>query len=208
MGGTSHSPMMPCVTAARRRRSVRHRWVPVGVAAVCTAIAVPAIVAYACVGLVALEATPASVQPGGSVTLRGMDFVPSAPVQIHVDRINGPVIGTVTPAQMTGGVMSSRFNQTVTLPANLTTGQHVLVATQSAHNMNGGNPARTVLYVGVPAPAPAGPDARPAAAQLDSGPGWGVLVLIGLAAAVVGLLVFGFFLLRGPRAPSAHAGAA
>lgn len=208
MGAMSQTRVTRGMAAARKPWRFRRRWLAAMVAAGCAAIAVPAIVVYACVGLVALEASPSSVQPGSSVALRGMDFVPTAPVLIHIDSIDGPVIGTITPAQITGGVMTSHFNQNITIPSNISTGQHMLVATQNAHNMNGGNPARTVIYVGVSAPGASGPEARPAAAQLDSGIGWGVLVLIGLGAALVALLVFGYFLLRGPRTPSAQAGAA
>jgi hypothetical protein len=188
-----------------RRRSGRH-WMAAALAAVVAALMVPAVLVYACVGLVALNASPASVQPGGSVTLKGMDFVPTAPVLIHLDTIDGPVIATVT--QMTGGVMSSRFTQTVNVPPNVSTGQHLLIATQNVHNMNGGNPARTILYVGVAAPGPATPEARPAAATLDTGPGWGILALIALGAAIVGFIVFGYFVLRPRRTPPAPAGAA
>jgi hypothetical protein len=168
-------------------------------AAVGAALLVPAIVVYACVGVVGLSATPNSVQPGGTFTLKGMDFVPTAPVQIHLDAIDGPVIATVT--QMTGGVMSSRFSQSVTLPSNVSTGQHVLIATQNQHNMNGGNPARAALYVGVPAAGPASPASRPTSVSIDNGPGLGILALIALAAAVVGLIVFGAFALRPGRTP-------
>lgn len=166
------------------------------------ALLVPAVVVYACVGLVALSASPSSVQPGGTFTLKGMDFVPSAPLQIHLDSIDGPVIATVT--QMTGSVMTSRFSQTVTLPSNVSTGQHVLIGTQNQHNMNGGNPARAALYVGVPAGGPATPASRPASISIDTGPGWVVLAIIALAAAVAGLIVFGAFALRPRRGSPAR----
>jgi len=181
----------------RQARPLQTRHLAAIAAAVVAALAVPAIVAYACVGVVALSANPSSVQSGGTFTLKGMDFVPTAPVQIHLDTIDGPVIATVT--QMTGGVMSSRFSQSVTLPSNVGSGQHVLIATQSQHNMNGGNPARAVLYVGQPAPAASGPDARPASVTIDSGPGWGVLALVALAAAIVGFFIFSAFALRPGR---------
>lgn len=190
----------------RRTHALSRRWGAAVLAAGLAALTVPAVIAYACVGLVALSASPSSVQPGATVTLKGMDFVPNVPVLIHVDSVNGPVIATVT--QMTGGVMSSRFTQTVTIPANVSTGQHVLIATQNAHNMNGGNPARTVLYVGVPAPNSPGVEARPASPTFDTGPGWGILALIALGAAVVGFVIFSYLVLRRRGTPTSQAGAA
>lgn len=177
------------------RRSPRTRLltgITVGVAA---AVVVPAIVVYACVGVVGLSATPTSVQPGGTFVLNGKDFVVAVPTQIHLDTINGPVIATVSTYKGTG-VMSSTFSQTVTLPSNVSNGQHVLIATQSQHTMNGGNPARAVIYVGQPAPAASGPEARPATVTIDSGPAWPVLALIALAAALVGFFVFSVIALR------------
>ena len=167
------------------------------------ALVVPAIVVYACVGVVGLSASPSSVQPGGTFVLHGKDFVVTVPVVIHLDTITGPVIATVT--QYTGtGVMSSTFTQTVTLPSTMSSGQHVLIATQSQHTMNGGNPARAVIYVGQPAPLPSGPEARPAAVTIDSGPGWPVLALVALASALVGFFVFSVVALRS-RTPSTRA---
>ena len=183
------------------RRSLRTRLLTGLAAGVATALVIPAIVVYACVGVVGLSASPSSVQPGGTFVLHGKDFVVTVPVVIHLDTITGPVIATVT--QYTGtGVMSSTFAQTVTLPSTVSSGQHVLIATQSQHTMNGGNPARAVIYVGQPAPAASGPEARPAAVTIDSGPGWPVLALVALGSALVGFLVFSVVALRS-RTPSA-----
>ncbi|HEX6539329.1 MAG TPA: hypothetical protein VF155_09135, partial [Candidatus Dormibacteraeota bacterium] len=110
------------------------------------AAAVPAVVAYACIGVVSLEANPTTVQPGGSVTLSGKDFVPDVPILVHLDSVNGPVIFTVPSSQ--GDVMTSHFSITMPVPSSVANGAHVLVATQDEHDMNGGNPARAVLYVG------------------------------------------------------------
>lgn len=186
-------------------RGTRTRLLTGVAAAVAAAFVVPAIVVYACVGVVGLSATPSSVQPGGTFVLNGKDFVTTVPVVIHLDTIDGPVIATVT-KQIGGGVMSSTFAQTVTLPSTVSSGQHVLIATQSQHTMNGGNPARAVIYVGQPAPVASGPEARPAAVTIDSGPGWPVLAIIALASALVGFFVFSVFALRS-RTPSS-AGAA
>lgn len=182
------------------RRSPRTRLLTGIAAGVAAAVVVPAIVVYACVGVVGLSATPTSVQPGGTFVLSGKDFVVTVPTQIHLDTITGPVIATVTTYKGTG-VMSSTFSQTVTLPADVSNGRHVLIATQSQHTMNGGNPARAVIYVGQPAPAATGPEARPAAVAIDSGPGWPVLALVALGSALVGFFVFSVAVLRS-RTPS------
>lgn len=186
--------------SADGKRSPRTRLLTGLAAGVASALVMPAIVVYACVGVVGLSASPSSVQPGGTFVLHGKDFAVTVPVVIHLDTITGPVIATVT--QQTGtGVMSSTFTQTVTLPSTVSSGQHVLIATQSQHTMNGGNPARAVIYVGQPAPVASGPEARPAAVTIDSGPGWPVLALVALASALVGFFVFSVVALRS-RTPS------
>ncbi|MGH7685602.1 MAG: hypothetical protein ACREN2_02120 [Candidatus Dormibacteria bacterium] len=189
--------------ATRSRRSVRPRLVAGIGAAVAAALVVPAVVVYACVGLVGLTATPNSVQPGGTIKLNGLDFVPTAPVTIHLDTITGPVIATVT--ALTGGVMSSQFHQDVIIPSSVSPGQHLLIATQDQHNMNGGNPARAVIYVGSAAPGPTGPESRPASATIDNGPSLGVLAGVAAGALIVGLVIFGAIALRPPRTPQTGA---
>ena len=148
---------------------------------------VPAAIAYACIGVVGLNANPSVVQPGGTVTVTGKDFVNNIPVVLHLDSVDGPVIYTVL--QSTGDVMTSNFSVTFQLPSSVSTGAHVLVATQDEHDMNGGNPARAALYVGV-TPGNTNPAARPASAIIDNGPGVGGLALIALAAMAFALLLF------------------
>ena len=202
MGGLS--PHRALDAPARCRRSTRSRLVAGIGAAVAAAVIVPAAVVYACVGVVGLTATPTSVQPGGTIRLDGKDFVTTAPVAIHLDTIDGPVIATVT-QQVGTGVMSSQFHQDVVIPSSVSTGQHILIATQDAHNMNGGNPARAVIYVGTSAPGPTGPESRAAAATIDNGPSLGILAGIAAGALVVGLVIFGAIALRPPRTPQTGA---
>lgn len=166
----------------------RFRWWFLAAPLALAGIAAPAVVVYACIGVVALTATPATVQPGGSVTLSGKDFVPDKPILVHLDSVNGPVIFTVPSSA--GDVMTSHFSITMPVPSSVPVGAHVLVATQDEHDMNGGNPARAALYVGAsPALAPAGTD-RPAVALVDDGPGVGGLALIALIAAVATGIAF------------------
>ena len=148
---------------------------------------VPAAIAYACIGVVGLSTSPSVVQPGGTVTVTGKDFVNDKPVVLHLDTVDGPVIYTVP--RSTGDVMTSNFSVTFQLPSSVSNGSHVLVATQDEHDMNGGNPARAALYVGT-TPGNTNPAARPATAIIDNGPGIGGLTLIALAAMGFALLLF------------------
>ena len=195
MGGLS--PHRALDAPARRGRSTRSRLVAGIGAAVAAVVIVPAAVVYACIGVVGLTATPTSVQPGGTIKLNGLDFVATAPVTIHLDTITGPVIATIT--AITGGVMTSQFHQDVVIPSTVSTGQHLLIATQDTHNMNGGNPARAVIYVGASAPGPTGPESRAASATIDNGPSLGIVAGIAAGALVVGLVIFGAIALRPPR---------
>ena len=167
---------------------------------------VPAAIAYACIGVVGLSTSPSVVQPGGTVTVTGKDFVNDKPVVLHLDSADGPVIYTVP--NSIGDVMTSNFSVTFQLPSSVSTGAHVLVATQDEHDMNGGNPARAALYVGI-TPGNTNPAARPATAIIDNGPGIGGLTLIALAAMAFALVLFIVFAaLAGRRQlPSGTAGA-
>ena len=163
------------------------RWAA-GVIIAGTAAMIPAGMAWACVGLVSLTASPTLVQPGGNVTLVGKEFAPGVPVDIHLDSLTGAVIATVPPA--TVGGMNTQFTANVVLPVNISQGQHVLIATQQEHYMNGGSPARATITVGS-ATAVAAPGARPIGIITSSGPSAGSLVLLGLAVAGAGLFVGG-----------------
>ncbi|HEX3622963.1 MAG TPA: hypothetical protein VHT97_11670 [Acidimicrobiales bacterium] len=171
-----------------------------------TAVLVPTALAWACVGLMSLTTSSPNVQPGGSVTVLGKEFAQGAPVEIHLDSPTGQLLTTVPAPTDT---MTSQFKVNVTIPANVPAGQHVLVATQAYHYMNGGAPARATVFVGTPAPAPAGPAVRPGNVVFDKAPSGLSLFLIGLAVAAVGLVLAAALNLaasrRQPRAPAAEA---
>lgn len=177
-------------------------------AAACGVMAalVPAAIAYACIGVVGLSTSPSVVQPGGTVTVTGKDFVNDKPVELHLDSVTGPLIYTVP--KSSGDVMTSNFSVTFQLPSTVSNGAHVLVATQDEHDMNGGNPARAALYVGT-TPGNTNPAARDATAIIDNGPGIGGLVLIALAAMAFALVLFIVFAAVAGRrqVPSGTAGA-
>ena len=150
---------------------------------------VPAVIVFACVDVAALTATPQSVQPGGTVTVSGGDYVPGFPVQIHLDSPTGPVLATLASPSGTSA-MHSAFKIDVALPSNLSSGEHVLVATQNSHNMTAGMPARAVIYVGSGVPA-APQSTRSAAPVIEGGLSVGALTLIAVGTAAAGLLILG-----------------
>jgi hypothetical protein len=162
-------------------------------------VVVPAGLAWACVGLMSLTVSPASVQPGGTVTVVGKEFAQGAPVDIHLDSATGPVLAT---APAPTDTMTSQFSVRVTIPATVPAGEHVLVATQAYHYMNSGAPARATIHVGTPVPGPAAPPVRPANVVFDSGPSGASLVLIGFAVAALGLLTAGLWSLAASRRQS------
>jgi len=158
------------------------------VSAAAIAIMLPVGFAWACVGLVSLSTSSPTVQAGGSLTVIGKEFAQKAPLLIHLDSMTGPVLVTATGTPATS-TMTSKFEVAVTIPSNVSAGPHLLIATQDEHDMNGGNPARAIVYVGTTAPAPAAPASRPGALLANKGLGVATLALIGLGAAGVGLFL-------------------
>jgi hypothetical protein len=160
------------------------------VTAAMAAVLVPAAVAWACVAVVSLTLASSTVQPGGTLTVTGREFSGGVPVQLHLDSATGPVLATVAGTQIKG-TMTSSWTQIVTVPANVSSGPHLLLATQDQHDMNSGAPARAAFYVGTSAPAPAAVQARPLSLAVSSGPSASGLVVIALVVAGAALLVAG-----------------
>jgi hypothetical protein len=159
-------------------------------------------IAWACVGVVSLTTSSSSVQPGGTLKVTGREFASVSPVVIHLDSASGPVLATIpVPGDDT---MTSQFTVSVTIPQDLQSGQHLFIATQDAHDMNSGAPARAVFYVGVATPAAIPVAARPAALHVNPGRSTSSLILIGVGVAGVSLLAVGVWSLmsaRGNRRP-------
>ena len=156
------------------------------------AVVVPAGLAWACVAPVSLTVANASVQPGGTVNVSFKEFAQGAPIEVHLDSPTGPLLATA-PAQTT--TMTSSSNLDVPIPPNTTFGTHFLVSVQNYHNMNSGNIARATIYVGTQAPPAPGPEARPAHAEVGSGPSAASLILIGLGVAAALLIIAGVYTL-------------
>ena len=143
-------------------------------------------VAYACTALATITTSPGSGVAGSTVTVNAKGFAahdPSdartAPAEIRLDSMTGPVIGTASPSSSrTGG----NFSVQITVP-NVDAGEHVLIATQNGTDgrPSYGTPARTVFTVAAaPAPAPA-----PAPAVAAAAPAPGPVVAAAPAAVAV-----------------------
>jgi hypothetical protein len=166
-------------------------------------IILPVSFAWACIGLVSLTTSSSTVQAGGTLSVIGKEFAAGAPVLIHLDTLDGPVLAMAPPPV---GTMTSQFKIDVIIPSNVSVGPHLLIATQTEHNMNGGNPARALIYVGTAAPAASSPAVRPATLTANSGLSGATLALIGLGVAAVALFLAGLVLLAvGRRRPAAQA---
>jgi hypothetical protein len=147
---------------------------------------VPASMSSACIFLASFSISPASVQPGGSLTVDGIRFGIN-PVDIRLDSPTGRLLSTVVPD-------GRNFHAQVTIPPDVGAGRHVLVASQAPETADGRNngsaqgvPAQAVFQVGTPAPPAAATRGRPV--QVANRVSIGVLLLVGAAVAGVGLIV-------------------
>ena len=163
----------------------RHRFA-FGFVATLAAI-VPASMVWACVAPVSLTTASPTVQPGGTIRLIGRETAPGAPIEIRLNSPEGRLIATVTGQP---GGMSAKWEQDVTIPADVPYGRHVLYGVQNYRNMNATIPKATIYVGTLPDPAPE-PDARAGSLDVGSGPSGLSLVLLGLGAAAGGLLLVG-----------------
>ena len=151
------------------------------------ALIVPTSLAFACVGLMTLTTANSTVEPGGTVVVRGGAFGQDAPIELRLDSPQGPLLATVPKPNST---MTGRFEVPVVIPADTSKGQHLIVAVQESHHMNTGSPARATIQVGSTAPVVgAVPPVRPASLTESDGPSVGSLALLGLGSAAVALLL-------------------
>lgn len=168
----------------------KHLWRPVLSVLVALAVVVPAGLAFACVGVMSLTTEVSRVEPGGTVPVTGRGFAQGAPIEIRLDTLTGPLLAT---APAPASTMTSQFTIPVVIPADVSRGQHLLVAVQNYHQMNAGAPARATIQVGAEAPVlGAGEAARPTILTEGSGPGGLLLLFIALGVTAAGLLVAGF----------------
>ena len=156
---------------------------------VAAAVGLPASLGWACVALVGFTINgSASVAPGGVVEVVGSEFARGKPVSIRLDSPTGPELASV--ASPEPSTMSSKFTLQVPIPADITPGRHILVATQDHYDMNVGNAAaRAAFYVNTSPPVAPTPTERATSLAVSSGPSAAGFVLIGLGVAAAGLLV-------------------
>ena len=172
-----------------------------GILTAAAVVLVPVGLAWGCVAVVAFRVNgPGTVQPGGTVEVFGGEFAARQPVDIRLDSLDGPILHTVPNPQPS--TMTSQFTVQVPIPADITPGPHVLIATQSHYDMNAGIPARATIYVnGSPPNAPL-PQDRATALAVDEGSSAMKYVLIGLGVAAAGLLLAALASIFAARRPS------
>jgi hypothetical protein len=167
--------------------------------------------AWACIAGPTLNVNPAQAKPGQQVALSGFSYNSSLPIVVRFNALDGPVLGTFTPAEGRFGDPESLVG-TVTIPASAKPGNYVLIATQS--NPDGSLaqvPVRALVNVtsvgGVPvvgasaAPPELGRPVGPALTR--SSVSMGALLLVGLGAAGVAMFLAGLAVLMSGRRPAA-----
>jgi len=124
--------------------------------------------AWACVPQASLSAAPGTGNVGSTVTLTGGTYdAAGGPVSIWWDTVGGTPIATTTVGTAAG---TRNISVQITVPANATTGSHIIFATQN--DANGvaipGSPVRAVFRVAdgtAPAPVPVNPQGATEDAQ-------------------------------------------
>ena len=157
--------------------------------------AATAAVAYACTNLATLDLSQGAGAPGTSFTATGSSFSPSAPVSLHWNSLNGPVLAK-TMASPTGSIAA-----TGTIPSSATPGDYTIVATQIVKGSPAfGTPARSSFQVVGPGGAVASqaqtgaPTANPLATVATSSSSGvsGGLLAVTIILAILGVSLFGF----------------
>jgi hypothetical protein len=176
------------------------------------ALAIGAVVAFACIPIAMLNLSPNSVSPGQTVKASIQQASVRAgetanPVVFHWQTLNGQVLATATPTE-------SGTTATFTVPQVSQPGDYLVVATQQQKpgSSSWGMPARAVLHVSVNGSAPAS-NSGPAAAGssnsagLATAPGMspGILALIAIGVAAVAISLAGLAVWGVERASSARA---
>lgn len=162
--------------------------------------------------LATLELSTDRVRPGEEVSFRGWYYNDTHPVLIHWDRLDGPVLATVTPD--TFGFVHNHFRSIagrLTIPPDATPGKHQLVATQEFSppgKTTWGVPARAEIEVGNRGEGLGQSVAAPVAPRSPSiattgTPGAGELAGVAIAGAALAALLVGLaFLVRSRGAPA------
>ncbi|GAC1505163.1 MAG: hypothetical protein NVS1B3_02980 [Candidatus Dormibacteraceae bacterium] len=158
----------------------------------------------ACIPIATLNLSQAEATPGSKITATMQQANTRAgDITLHWKTVDGPVLTTATPG---AGGMTATF----TVPSDATGGYYLVIATQDSKPDVGtfGLPARAVLHVIGTGGSPINSTvptstvgARASGLAVDPGPDLGVLALVALAAAALGLIVVGTAALVVSRSP-------
>ena len=183
-----------------------------GAVGVMTALAIGAVVAFACISMAMLSLSQSTVAPGDSVTasipaISASSGQTAPPVVFHWQTLNGPVLATVAPG-------ATGTKATFTVPSVSQSGDYLVVATQvqQSGSSTWGMPARAVLHVQVSGSGagtslgnsvPATTNTGGLSTSSSFSPGLLALIGLGVAAvavSLVGLSTWGVSRSRAPRA--------
>ncbi|MGH9226723.1 MAG: hypothetical protein ACRD2W_23700 [Acidimicrobiales bacterium] len=181
------------------RRGIQ-RWALCATGAVALAMAAAAN-GWACASVAALDFSPAVAAQSQEVAVKITFVNKDRPVELRWDALNGPLLATIDPATFTEGLHGNwRFADTkITIPANATAGNHLVIATQEAvrGTATWGMPARGLIQVsgaGTPAvgqPVGPAPVVRPGDLVAEEGLATSSLLIAALGAAGLTMLVGG-----------------
>lgn len=177
-------------------------------AALAAAVALGGAAAFACTNLATIGTSATGAKAGGVVTITGTSFAapsegaPPSPVAVHWNKLDGPVLTTLTPDA--SGAVSGSF----TLP-EASPGHYVVIATQvdDEGKPQFGTPARVAFEILGPSGASVAPTPAAATATSSSSSGsdssvpMALVVIMGIIA--VGAVAAGLASFRnGPRRPA------
>ena len=179
-------------------------------------LVVSASTAWACVSGPTTFVTPTTAAPGSEVQVSGVYFTKEQPVEVRFNALDGPVLGSFTPAK---GARSFGLEMqgTIVVPPGTKPGSYVLRFTQrDAAGKLVQTPSRLMLTVSGPggttpalgAPVGLGETDRPPGLVRtdDDAIGVSAMLLIGLGAAGIGMFLTGMAALAAGqrrRAPEA-----
>ncbi|MGH9282857.1 MAG: hypothetical protein ACRD0S_07960 [Acidimicrobiales bacterium] len=150
--------------------ATRGRILLLGGTAVAAAALLGGAAAFACTNLATLGTTMSSGKVGTAITVAGTSFAapsdgaPASPVEVHWNKVDGPVLTTLTPDA--NGAVSGSF----TLP-DASPGHYVVIATQldDEGKPQFGTPARIAFEIlGASGESTAPPAAQPVTATSSS----------------------------------------
>ena len=102
--------------------------------------------AWACVTGPTMNVNPSTASPGQSVNLSGFNWNSDNPIVVHWNGLNGPVLGSFTPANGRFGSPELLVGSG-TIPTDAQPGPNILVATQGSDGKLETTPVRALVEV-------------------------------------------------------------